>query len=135
MLGWLLNLGFAGSGEDAPAPPPAPTPTTGGGGGRFVHFAEPYRKFTRKDEKELKQLLLEVVEKESLEAKVDLQKKARELAEVSNAAAGIRRAVEQVESIVKADARANRIHWIEARRRLDELEEEEDLILLIAGEF
>ena len=127
MLGLLIQLG---NGVAAVIPA---TPTTGGG--RFVHFAEPYRKFTRNDERELKRLLLKVVEQESLAAKVDLQKKARELAEVSNAAAGIKRAVDQVAAIVKADARADRIHWIEARRRLDELEEEEDLILLIAGEI
>lgn len=129
MLGLLVRIG-----DGVAAPTPA-APKTGGGGGRFIHFAEPYRKFTKKDEKELKRLLLKVVEQESLEAKVDLQKKARELAEVSNAASGIKRAVDQVEAIVKADARANRIHWVEAKRRLEELEEEEDLILLIAGEI
>lgn len=137
MLAWALNLGFAASGSDAEPPAPEPVVSGGMGGGRYVrHFTErPYRKFTKKDERELKQLLIKVVEEESKQAEVDLNKKARELAEVANAAEGIKRAVEQVESIIKADLRAHEISLPEARRRLDELEEEEDLLLLIAGEL
>ena len=131
---WLLNMGFAAGGT--PEPEPAPV-STGSGGGRYVrHFTEyPRRKFTKKDERELKRLLLEVVEEESKQAEVDLNKKARELAEVSDAAAGIRRAVQQVESIIKSEARAHEISAREAKRRIEELEEEEELLLLIAGEF
>lgn len=132
MLGLLLRIG-----DGVAVAPPAPAPSTPSGGGRYVrHFTErPYRKFTKKDERELKQLLQKVVEEESKQAEVDLNKKARELAEVADAATGIRRAVDQVESIIKADLRAHEISLPEARRRLEELEEEEDLLLLIAGEL
>lgn len=133
MLGLLLQIG---DGVETPAPPPAAV-SSGSGGGRYVrHFTErPYRKFTKKDERELKQLLQKVVEEESKQAEVDLNKKARELAEVANAAAGIKRAVEQVESIIKSDLRAHEISLPEAKRRIQELEEEEELLLLIAGEL
>lgn len=131
MLGLLIRMG------DGVAVVTPPAPSTPSGGGRYVrHFTERhYRKFTKKDERELKRLLQKVVEEESKQAEVDLNKKARELAEVANAAEGIKRAVEQVESIIKADLRAHEISLPEAKRRLEELEEEEDLLLLIAGEF
>lgn len=128
MLGWLLNLGFAGGGEAAEEPAAAPARSPGG---RYVYLPDyPTRKFTKKDEEELKKLLLKVVEEETGHA--DLQKKAVELQEVSNAAAGIRRAVDKAQQVVRRQAMQNRINWIEAQRRIEELEEEEDLILLLA---
>ena len=133
MIGLLIRIG---NGEEV-VTPPAPAVSRGSGGGRYIrHFSErTFRKFTKKDERELKQLLQKVVEEESKQAEVDLNKKARELAEVANAAAGIKRAVQQVESIINADLRAHEISLPEAKRRIQELEEEEELLLLIAGEI
>ena len=133
MLAILMNLGFAGGGAATPEPTPAPS----GGGGRFFTPWEPKkRKFTKKDEKELKKLLLQVVEEEQdPEAELALQRKAVELAEVSGAISGIKQAVTAAEQAVLAQARAHEITRVEAKRRIEELEEEEDLILLLAGIF
>lgn len=130
---WLMNLGFAGGGAATPAPTPAP----GGGGGRFFTPWEPKkRKFTKKDEKELKKLLLQVVEEEQdPEAELALQRKATELAQVAGALSGIKQAVTEAEKAVLAQARAHEITRVEAKRRIEEIEEEEDLILLLAGIF
>lgn len=126
MLGWALVLGFAGSGTSTPVV--VPTPTHPGGGHRYLAYDYPRRKFTKKDEKELKKLLLQVVEKESSSA----QKRAEELASLENAATGIRNAVDEAQKVVRKQALAQKIEWEEAQRRIKELEEEEDLLLILA---
>lgn len=126
MLGWLLNLGFAGGGAAAPVTPEVPSPQ--GGGHRYLPSEYPKRKFTKKDEKELKKLLLEVVEKDDYSA----QKRAEELATLDNAATGIRNAVDQAQKIIRKQALSQKLEWEEAQRRIKELEEEEDLLLILA---
>jgi hypothetical protein len=106
------------------------TPTTprplGGGGHHYLPHQK--RKFTKKDEKELKKLLLEIVEDDSYLA----QRKAQELASLENAATGIRNAVNDAQKSIRKQALSQRLEWQEAQRRIKELDEEEDLLLLIA---
>jgi hypothetical protein len=118
---FFLNLGNK-SGVVTPTPTPRPI---GGGGHHYL----PYRReFTKKDEKELKKLLLEVVEEENYSAK----RRAEELASLANAATGIRNAVNEAQKTVRKQALSRNIEWEEAQRRIKELDEEEDLLLILA---
>lgn len=127
MLAVLLNLGFAGGGTVAPEVSHV------GGSGRILpaEWPKKKRKFTDKDEKELKKLLRKVVEDEK-NAQQKLEKKAESLRNVVNAAEGIRNAVDDVQRLVRKQALAHRISWEEAQRRIEELEEEEDILLMLA---
>lgn len=116
---FFLNLG-----NKSGVVPPTPRPIGGGG-----HHYLPYRReFTKKDENELKKLLLEVVEEESYSAK----RRAEELASLANAATGIRNAVNEAQKTVRKQALSRNIEWEEAQRRIKELDEEEDLLLILA---
>lgn len=126
MLAWIRNLGFLGDGTAAPVTPEVPRPQ--GGGHRYLPPEYPKRKFTKKDEKELKKLLLEVVEEDNYSA----QKRAEELASLENAATGIRNAVDQAQKVIRKQALSQKLEWEEAQRRIKELEEEEDLLLILA---
>jgi hypothetical protein len=123
MLGWALNLGFAGSGEVVV------TKSTPQGGGHILPEISP-RKFTKKDENELKRLLLEIVEKEKHDAQ---ERRAEELARLRDSEAGIKRAVNEAEKAVRKQALNQQIQWDEAKRRIEELEEEEDMLLILAS--
>lgn len=131
MLAVLLNLGFAGGGQVTPTPE---EPNRGGTGGRgYRYIGEfPKRKFTKKDETELKNLLLKVVEDEK-NAQERLERKAESLSEVVNAAEGIKRAVDAAQKVVRQQALSQKLEWDEAKRRIQEIEEEEELLLLLAA--
>lgn len=123
---FFLNLGNS---PDA-APPPVPSTPTTQGGGRFLPAYYPKkRKFNRKDEKELKKLLLSAVDDEK-NAQRKLEKKADELKRVANAAEGIRNAVDEAQKVIRQQAKSNEIKWAEAQRKIKELEDEEDMLLI-----
>lgn len=132
MLAVLLNLGFAGGGQVAPAPEEPNRGGTGGRGYRYLPGEFPKRKFTKKDETELKNLLLKVVEDEK-NAQERLERKAESLSEVVNAAEGIRRAIDAAQKVVRQQALSQKLEWDEAKRRIKEIEEEEEVLLLLAA--
>lgn len=101
----------------------------GGGGGRYRHWTpdvEPKRKFTKKDEKELKKLILKAEENHSA-----LLRKAESLQGVSGAISGVREAVNSVAKDVREMARAEEISKKKAKELLEEIYEEEEILLSI----
>jgi hypothetical protein len=123
---FFLNLG-----NNAGVTPPPPPSTSQSPGGKFVYFSPdvPYKKFTKKDEKELKKLLLEVVEKES---NAELIAKANELRKYIDVALGIRHAVDQAIQAIEWQLVNRKIDLAEAQRRIQRIEEEEDTLLLLS---
>lgn len=108
----------------------APQPARSSGGGRII--GEYFRKFTKKDERELKKLLLKAVETEKKQAQEQLERKAKDLQDVANAYEGIRHAVDLVQLIIIEQAKRQEITWIKAQQLINDLEDEEDLILMLA---
>lgn len=115
------------------APAPVVSKVIIPGGGHFIAYPEPEKKkreFTKKDENELKRLLLRVAEDEK-RAQEKLEQKARSLRDVENAAEGIQSAIRAAEVSIRQQARQKKISWEEAQKRIQEIDEEEDLLLIL----
>jgi hypothetical protein len=112
------------------APPPSTEFRGGGGGGRYTHWTPDFepRKFTKKDEKELKKLILQAVEEENHSA---LLRKAESLQNVSGALTGVRDAVNAASAEVRDMARAQEITRKKAKELLEEISEEEEILLAL----
>ena len=108
----------------------------GGAGGRYRYYTEYYHKprkvlrCTKKDEEELKRLLLKAAE-EDRKAQEALKKKANDLQDVVGGVACIKDAVDSVASDIRGMAMAEDISRKAAKRLLEELYEEEEILLAI----
>ena len=108
----------------------------GGAGGRYRYYTEYYHKprkvlrCTKKDEEELKRLLLKAAE-EDRKAQEALKKKANDLQDVVGGVACIKDAVDSVASDIRTMAIAEDISRKAAKRLLEELYEEEEILLAI----
>jgi len=115
-----------------------PAATTTGGGGRFYrHYSRHYpyeekrKKLTKKDEKELKRLLINVAEEEK-RAKQKLEAKVRELHEEMKLITDIQEIISEVEKYFIRQKNLDKITSEELIKRMEIIQEEETIMLLLA---